>query len=178
MFRLLSIAFLIGLVAGSDPAMAQPRSRLRLKLQPRPHARRARRRHPRSQHARLCHGERVAGRRQRSREGRRKLHPRSHPQPRAGDDRAGRRAAGNRLQLHHGIGRQQDLSRHRARAQHRLARRTPPIRPSSIVTTSHPAPYTRRVAVYVPKQYVPGTAAPFIVGADGPDPRCSRPWTI
>src|SRR5262249_28247174 len=38
-----------------------------------------------------------------------------------------------------------------------------------IVTTSHPFPYTRRVAVYVPKQYVPGTAAPFIVGADGPD---------
>src|SRR6202007_1616362 len=38
-----------------------------------------------------------------------------------------------------------------------------------IVTTSHPAAYTRRVAVYVPKQYVPGTAAPFIVGADGPD---------
>jgi enterochelin esterase family protein len=38
-----------------------------------------------------------------------------------------------------------------------------------IVTTSHPAPYTRRVAVYVPQQYVPGTEAPFIVGADGPD---------
>ena len=38
-----------------------------------------------------------------------------------------------------------------------------------IVSTSHPAPYTRRVSVYVPKQYVPGTAAPFIVGADGPD---------
>ena len=38
-----------------------------------------------------------------------------------------------------------------------------------IVTTSHPAPYTRQVAVYVPKQYVTGTAAPFIVGADGPD---------
>src|SRR5215471_7786996 len=38
-----------------------------------------------------------------------------------------------------------------------------------IVTTSHPAPYTRKVAVYIPKQYVPGTAAPFIVGADGPD---------
>jgi iron(III)-enterobactin esterase len=38
-----------------------------------------------------------------------------------------------------------------------------------VVTTSHPAPYTRRVAVYVPKQYVPGKAAPFIVGADGPD---------
>ncbi|HMJ84287.1 MAG TPA: alpha/beta hydrolase-fold protein [Vicinamibacterales bacterium] len=38
-----------------------------------------------------------------------------------------------------------------------------------VVTTSHPAPYTRRVTVYVPNQYVPGTAAPFIVGADGPD---------
>jgi len=38
-----------------------------------------------------------------------------------------------------------------------------------IVTTSHSAPYTRKVAVYVPQQYVPGTAAPFIVGADGPD---------
>jgi enterochelin esterase family protein len=38
-----------------------------------------------------------------------------------------------------------------------------------IITTSHPAPYTRKVAVYVPKQYKPGTEAPFIVGADGPD---------
>ncbi|HLY17480.1 MAG TPA: alpha/beta hydrolase-fold protein [Bryobacteraceae bacterium] len=38
-----------------------------------------------------------------------------------------------------------------------------------IVTTSHPAPYSRRVAVYVPKQYVSGTSAPFLVGADGPD---------
>ena len=38
-----------------------------------------------------------------------------------------------------------------------------------IVTTSHPAPYIRQVAVYVPKQYVAGTVAPFIVGADGPD---------
>ena len=38
-----------------------------------------------------------------------------------------------------------------------------------VVTTSHPAPYTRRVTVYVPKQYVLGGVAPFIVGADGPD---------
>jgi len=38
-----------------------------------------------------------------------------------------------------------------------------------LVPTSHPAPWTRQVTVYVPKQYVPGTAAPFIVGADGPD---------
>ena len=38
-----------------------------------------------------------------------------------------------------------------------------------VVTTSHPAPWTRRVTVYIPKQYVRGTAAPFIVDADGPD---------
>jgi enterochelin esterase family protein len=38
-----------------------------------------------------------------------------------------------------------------------------------IVTTSHPAPYTRHVEVYVPKQYISGTVASFIVGADGPD---------
>ena len=45
-----------------------------------------------------------------------------------------------------------------------------PVDPAKlVVTTSHPAPYTRRVSVYVPRQYAPGTAAPFIVGADGPD---------
>ena len=38
-----------------------------------------------------------------------------------------------------------------------------------IVATSHPAKYLRKVFVYVPKQYVSGTMAPFIVGADGPD---------
>ena len=47
---------------------------------------------------------------------------------------------------------------------------TDPADPAKlIVTTSHPAPYTRKVAVYVPKQYVAGSVAPFIVGADGPD---------
>jgi predicted alpha/beta superfamily hydrolase len=38
-----------------------------------------------------------------------------------------------------------------------------------VVTTSHAAAYSRQLAVYVPKQYIPGSAAPFIVGADGPD---------
>jgi iron(III)-enterobactin esterase len=38
-----------------------------------------------------------------------------------------------------------------------------------VVTTSRPAPYTRKVAVYVHNQYVAGSVAPFIVGADGPD---------
>lgn len=45
-----------------------------------------------------------------------------------------------------------------------------PADPIKVIVNSYPAPYTRRVAVYVPKQYVPGTEAPFIVGADGPDP--------
>ena len=44
-----------------------------------------------------------------------------------------------------------------------------PVDPSKLIVSSHPAPYTRHVAVYVPKQYVPGSPAPFLVGADGPD---------
>ncbi len=47
--------------------------------------------------------------------------------------------------------------------------RPDPADPAKLIVSSHPAPYTRKVAVYVPKQYVPGTVAPFIVGADGPD---------
>jgi iron(III)-enterobactin esterase len=47
--------------------------------------------------------------------------------------------------------------------------RPDPADPTRMLVNSHPAPYTRKVAVYVPKQYVPGTAAPFIIGADGPD---------
>jgi len=39
-----------------------------------------------------------------------------------------------------------------------------------VVSTSRPAPWTRTVSVFVPSQYVPGTAAPFIVVADGPNP--------
>lgn len=44
-----------------------------------------------------------------------------------------------------------------------------PANPNRLLVKSHPAPYTRKVAVYVPKQYVAGTIAPFIVGADGID---------
>lgn len=39
-----------------------------------------------------------------------------------------------------------------------------------IVMTSRPAPSTRSVTVFVPKEYVAERTAPFIVGADGPDP--------
>src|SRR5437588_9781563 len=44
-----------------------------------------------------------------------------------------------------------------------------PNDPARVTVNSHPASYTRKVAVYVPQQYVAGTVAPFIVGADGPD---------
>ncbi len=47
--------------------------------------------------------------------------------------------------------------------------RPDPDNPGKLIVNSYPAPYTRRVAVYVPRQYVPGTEAPFLVGADGPD---------
>ena len=45
-----------------------------------------------------------------------------------------------------------------------------PANPGKLLVKSHPAPYTRKVAVYIPKQYARGTEAPFIVGTDGPDP--------
>jgi enterochelin esterase-like enzyme len=43
-----------------------------------------------------------------------------------------------------------------------------PNNPKTLIVETHPAPYTRTVTVYVPSQYVPGTAAPFIVTHDGP----------
>ncbi|HEX3719035.1 MAG TPA: alpha/beta hydrolase-fold protein [Verrucomicrobiae bacterium] len=56
-----------------------------------------------------------------------------------------------------------------AREQGTFGKPSPDDPTKLIVTTSHPAPYKRKLSVYVPKQYVAGTAAPFIVGADGPD---------
>ncbi len=44
-----------------------------------------------------------------------------------------------------------------------------PADPSKLLVKSSPKPYSRKVAVYVPRQYVPGTVAPLLVGADGPD---------
>ena len=44
-----------------------------------------------------------------------------------------------------------------------------PTDPNKVIVNGYPARYTRRVAVYVPKRYVPGMEAPFIVGADGAD---------
>jgi enterochelin esterase family protein len=44
-----------------------------------------------------------------------------------------------------------------------------PSDPLKPMVESHAAAYTRKVAVYVPKEYVAGAVVPFIVGADGPD---------
>ena len=43
-----------------------------------------------------------------------------------------------------------------------------PANPRTLIVQTHPAPYKRTITVYVPSQYVPGTAAPFIVTHDGP----------
>ena len=56
MFRLLSIAFLVSLMAGIDPAMAQTAA---TPAPPR-HGPAADAADPRSAHSRLCHGERIA----------------------------------------------------------------------------------------------------------------------
>ena len=45
----------------------------------------------------------------------------------------------------------------------------PPPPPNTRMVAVMPAPYSRLVYVYIPQQYVAGTVAPFIVGADGPD---------
>jgi enterochelin esterase-like enzyme len=43
-----------------------------------------------------------------------------------------------------------------------------PSNPKALIVETHAAPYKRTITVYVPSQYVPGTAAPFIVTHDGP----------
>jgi len=49
------------------------------------------------------------------------------------------------------------------------ARRDPGDPSNLLLTTVHPAPWTRSVTVYLPAGYVAGTEVPFIVGGDGPD---------
>ena len=43
-----------------------------------------------------------------------------------------------------------------------------PDNPKTLIVQTHPIDYKRTITVYVPSQYVPGTAAPFIVTHDGP----------
>ena len=43
-----------------------------------------------------------------------------------------------------------------------------PNNPKTLIVDTHPAPYHRTITVYIPSQYVAGTAAPFMVTHDGP----------
>lgn len=43
-----------------------------------------------------------------------------------------------------------------------------PNNPKTLIVQTHPIDYQRTITVYIPAQYVPGTAAPFIVTHDGP----------
>ena len=43
-----------------------------------------------------------------------------------------------------------------------------PNNPKTLIVETHPIDYKRTISVYVPAQYVSGTAAPFIVAHDGP----------
>lgn len=44
---------------------------------------------------------------------------------------------------------------------------TTPSGANGYIITSHPAPWSRTVSVYVPKQYIPGTVAPVMITTDG-----------
>ncbi len=43
-----------------------------------------------------------------------------------------------------------------------------PNNPKTLIVETHPINYRRTITVYIPGQYVPGTAAPFMVTHDGP----------
>ena len=43
-----------------------------------------------------------------------------------------------------------------------------PNNPKTLIVETHPIDYKRTISVYVPSQYVAGSAAPFIVAHDGP----------
>jgi enterochelin esterase family protein len=43
-----------------------------------------------------------------------------------------------------------------------------PNNPKTLIVETHAAPYRRTITVYIPRQYVAGTEAPFIVTHDGP----------
>ena len=81
-----------------------------------------------------------------------------------------RRAEGGDCWLHDEERGQQDLSGD-WREENTFGTPDPGDPAKLVVTTSHPAPWECTVMVYVPKQYVYGTEAPFIVGQDGPDDR-------
>ena len=163
MFRLLTTAFLISLMAGSDPAIAQaPAAAARPARPPRPPA------PTRDPHTpgyvtakELPDGDNAPAKA----DGNFILGPTHNPAPEMTVKEGVPQGAVYTFtmesadsKIYPGIAREPGTFA-----------RPDPADPTRLMVSSHPAPYTRRVAVYVPRQYVPGTAAPFIVGADGPD---------
>ena len=168
--KLLSIAFLISLLAGLNPADAQPAPARR----PSGASGAA---HARSELAGLCHGEGIARRHCAAGGRRRKLHHRPDSRPRAGNGRADKRAARNRLRIHHEFGGQQDLSRHCARTKHVGTPDTNnPAR--LIVTTSHPDPTRAAWRCMFPGNTFPGQPRHSLSGRTDPTESCSRLWII
>src|SRR5436305_415360 len=43
-----------------------------------------------------------------------------------------------------------------------------PSNPKTLIVETHPIDYKRKITVYIPAQYKPGTEAPFMVAHDGP----------
>ena len=160
MFRLLSIAFLISLMTGLEPAMAQPPATVARPARPTPPTR-----DPNTPGyvtaKELPDGANASA----NSDGNFILSPTHNPAPEMLVQEGVPRGAVYNFtmesadsKIYPGIAREANTFA-----------RPDPTDPTKVVVTSHPAPYTRRVAVYVPKQYVPGTSVPFIVGADGPD---------
>ena len=161
MFRLLSIAFLISLTAGLDPAMAQAPAATPPPARPAPPTRDPHT--PGYVTAKDLPDGAIAPA---TEDGNFILGPTHNPAPEMTEQEGVPQGTVFNFnmesadsQIYPGV----------AREANTMGKADPNDPAKMVVTTSHPAPYTRRVSVYVPKQYVPGTAAPFIVGADGPD---------
>ena len=123
----------------------------------------------RSAHAGIRLREGIARRRRSALRCRRQFHHRADAQSRTGNGSARREVAGIDLRLHDELDGQQDLPGHRPRCRHvwhRRSRRPRQARGHDQPSGALHAPGRR----LCPEAYVPGTAAPFIVGADGPDP--------
>jgi enterochelin esterase-like enzyme len=53
-------------------------------------------------------------------------------------------------------------------AREESSRKVDPNNPKSLLVETHPIDYKRKITVYIPAQYKPGSAAPFMVVHDGP----------
>lgn len=53
-------------------------------------------------------------------------------------------------------------------AREESSRKVDPNNPKTLIVDTHPIDYQRKITVYIPAQYKPGSAAPFMVVHDGP----------